>query len=147
AEPLVAGPARKREEVGEPGNARAVDRLLAGKAPRVIGARLDPADVVARQFIESEGPDRGTGRLQPFPVGPARDIGIENGVVIDDDHAVSGDRAIELEARDAKGDTVLEAGKRVLRRQSARAAMSQQFDAMTGGSHDGNAARTSPKTA
>ena len=58
----LPGLAHEREEIGEPRNARAVHRLLAGKRFGVGAAGLDGADVVALQLLVGEVPDRGTGR-------------------------------------------------------------------------------------
>ena len=56
---VVARLLHQVEEVGQAGNARAVDRLLVGEALRVVGAGLEPTDVVALQFVEGEGADVG----------------------------------------------------------------------------------------
>ena len=69
----------EREQVGEPRDARAVDRLLLREALRVVRPRLDPPHVVARELLVRERVDRRPARLEPPSVGAARDVGIERG--------------------------------------------------------------------
>src|SRR5262249_61935672 len=98
---VVAGFGGKREKIGEPWDAGAVHRLLPGKPAGVLRARLDPADVVAQHLGVGKLEDCRSRSVQPFSVGGAGDVGIEQRIVTDDDDAIARDRAVELERRDA----------------------------------------------
>ena len=58
----------------------------------------------------------------------ARDLGIEQGVVADHDHAVLGDRAIQFECVDSEAQGSREGSQSVLRPQATSAAMRLQVD-------------------
>jgi hypothetical protein len=100
------------------------------KAARIVRARPDAPDVVARELLEAQAADERPGRRDPCAVRAARDIRVERAVVVDHHHAVARDADIELERRDAHRGRPLEAGERVLGRVAARAAVALEVESL-----------------
>src|SRR5687767_15212118 len=79
----VAALLDERKDVGETGDALAVDRLLFGKRSGVLAARLDAADVVLPELLVGEVDDRRSRRIQEPARGVARMVGAEQAIVAD----------------------------------------------------------------
>ena len=122
------GAPRQIKQLRQRRNARAVDRLLLGKALRVLGAGLEPADVVLLHFRERERADRRTLAGEKLAVGSARVFRIEPPVVAHDQHVVFRHREVELERRHADPQRRLETRERVFGREPARAAVALQVE-------------------
>ena len=124
----VAAPFDQREDVSEARDALAIDRLLLRERRRILATRPDAADVVLAQLLIGEVDDRRTRLLEEPARGVARVVGTEQAVVADDDHAIFGHSAVELERRDADRERPRETGQRVLRGEAASAAMALEVE-------------------
>ena len=117
-----------REELGQGREALAVDRLLLGVLLAVFAGRVHATDVIALEVVEGQRADGRSGGREPLPVRSARQVGIEQRVVADDDDAVAGHREVGFERRDAEILRHLEPGQRVFGCEPARAAMALQVE-------------------
>ena len=89
-------------------------------------ARPGTPHVEALQLRQGEGADQRSRRLDPTPVRRPRDIGIERGVVRNHRNPIRRHADIEFDPVHADRDRLGEPFQRVLRIETAGAAMSEQ---------------------
>ena len=101
---------------------------LIGKLPGIGVRRVEPADIIGLQLLQGHALDQRLMFLDPLPAGVPREGRIEGRVVRDHRNAFGADGDVQLQRGDAHANRVLERGQRVLRQQSAPAAVRLQIE-------------------